>query len=96
MKEKVKGKATVIKVDGTTTKLDHRPTLEEAQEIVGGYIELVKVGGNKTLVVDEDGRIKNKKQNDKATSILQASFIGPVTNIVGDVIVLEGWRTVVF
>lgn len=91
MAKKVPNKATVIKVDGTEQELDHRPTLEEAQAIVGGFFELVKVGSGKTLVV---GKPKGKRRNNKATSILQSAYIGPVTNIVGDVIVLEGWRTV--
>ncbi len=84
--------ATVIKVDGTEELLDHRPSLEEAQGIVGGYIELVKIGGNKTLVVDEEGKIKNKPTNKTITNKYGSQIYGGY--IVGDVLVLEGWRTV--
>lgn len=85
-------KATVVKVDGSEQELDHRPSLEEAQQIVGGYIELVKVGGNRALVVDGEGKLKNKPTNKAITSEYGSSIYGSF--IVGDVIVLEGWRTV--
>jgi len=53
------GKATVICQDGTEKQLDHRPTLKEAQDIVGGYVEFLHLKGqNITLVLDEDGRPK--------------------------------------
>jgi len=92
MKKKVQGKATVIKSDGTTTELDHRPTLEEAQKIVGGYIQLFRVGNNITLVFDEEGAIKNSPINRIITDTYWNKRYGGF--IVGDVIVLEGWRTV--
>ena len=92
MAKKVPNKATVIKVDGTITELDHRPTLEEAQKIIGGWIELVKVGDNKTLVVDEEGKPKHKTTNKVATDMYGNQIYGGY--VVGDVIVLEGWRTV--
>lgn len=85
-------KATIIRVDGTEQELDRRPSLKEAQEIVTGYIELVKVGGSKTLVVDEEGKIKNKPTNKVITDRYGSQIYGGY--IVGDVIVLEGWRTV--
>ncbi len=94
-------KATVIKVDGSVQELDHRPTLKEAQEIVGGWIELVKASkhpsftqsrGVVTLVVDEEGKPKNKPVNKVITNKYGGSIYGGY--IVGDVIVLEGWRTV--
>lgn len=84
--------ATIIRVDGTQEQLDHRPSLKEAQEITGGYIELVRVGGNKTLVVDEEGKIKNKPTNRVITTTYGSQIYGGY--IVGNVIVLEGWKTV--
>ncbi len=89
-------KATVVKVDGSIEELDHRPTLEESQKIVGGYIELVKARENGkrvvTLVVDEEGKMKNKPTNRNITERYGSSIYGGY--IVGDVIVLEGWKTV--
>ena len=89
-------RATIVRVDGTTEELDRRPTLIEAQQIVGGYIELVKAkdhwGNIVTLVVDEDGKPKNKPANNSITQTYGPSIYGG--HIVGDVIILEGWRTV--
>jgi hypothetical protein len=79
--------ATIIKVDGTTQELNHRPTLEEAQSIVGGYIGFVKLEHG-ILIVDEEGLLKNKPIN------MQASRLYGHSAIVGDVILLKGWRTV--
>ena len=81
------GKATIIKVDGTLQELDRRPTMEEARRIVGGYIELVKVGNKKTLVVNEEGLLQHLPMNVEATKYY------PYSPIVGDVILLEGWQT---
>ena len=86
--------AYIIKVDGTRVDLDHRPTLEEAQEIVGGWISLVGVGSGRTLVVDEEGKPKGKITNLKATRMYRKYMPDVGGLIVGDVIVLEGWRTV--
>jgi len=80
--------ATIIRANGKEKKLDHRPSLLEAQQIVGGYIELLPING-KVLVVNEDGRPMKLPINDKATGIYNYK-----SYIVGDVIVLKGWRTV--
>lgn len=89
--------ARVIKVDGTLTDLDHRPSLEEAQGIVEGYIELVKArdattGHAVTLVVNEDGKPMGLSVNWAATNEYGASVFGGV--LVGNIIVLAGWQTV--
>lgn len=82
------GKATIIRVDGSEEVLDHKPTLKEAQEIVGGFIELLKVPHNITLVLNEEGRIFSLPKNERASRLFSP------WNLVGNVIVLEGWRTV--
>jgi hypothetical protein len=80
-------KATVIRTHGELrTELDHKPTLEEAQQIVGGYIEYVKVKEG-TLVVNEEGRLLGLPYNDVASKMY-----GGI--IVGNVILLQGWRGV--
>lgn len=89
--------ARVIKVDGTITDLDHRPSLEEAQGIVEGYIELVKArdettGHTVTLVVNEDGKHTGLPLNWAVTKEYGASVYGGI--LVGNVIVLTGWQTV--
>lgn len=85
-------RATIIRVDGTEEKLDRRPTLEEAQQIVGGWIELLPIRGTRiTLVLNEEGRLRGLPRNDKATLVYKT---WGVDAYYGDVIVLEGWRTV--
>lgn len=85
-------KATIVRVDGTEEELGHRPSLKESQRIVGGYIELVKVGNGVTLVVNDEGKVKDKPVNKPITDRYGPKIYGGY--IVGDVIVLEGWRTV--
>jgi len=89
-------KATIVKVDGSTQELDHRPLLKEAQQIVGGWIELVKAKDNwgniVTLVVDGEGKLKYKPTNKSITLVYGQSIYGGY--VVGDAIILEGWRTV--
>jgi len=58
-------------------------SLEELQKIVGGYIEVVPVFGNKLIVVDEEGRMKNYKHNKKASQLVLGQVIG---DIVGDML----------
>jgi len=82
------GSAYVLKFDGTRINLDHRPSLSEAQKIVGGYIEFVSLHNKKTLVINEEGLLKGLPLNIEATAMYWHS------PIVGDVIVLEGWKTV--
>jgi len=85
---KKKNKATVIKVDGTEIALSTRPSLIEAQRIVGGFIQLLRVAHGLTLVVDEEGKLNGKPRNARASDYYQLG------DLVGDVIVLEGWSTV--
>ena len=63
-------------------KKDEKPTLEECQEFVGGYIEIVHYG-NKQIVVDEEGLLKGKPINVDATEEANRT-------IVGDAMVLSG------
>jgi hypothetical protein len=85
---KRENKATLIKVDGTEIALPTRPSLTEAQGLVGGYIQLLHVPHGLTLVVDEEGKLKGKPRNARASDYYKLG------DLVGDVIILEGWRTV--
>lgn len=80
-----------IKADGTKEITDpvKKPTLEQMQEMVGGYIEPVHGirwnGHTGVMVVNEEGLIRNLPFNQKASAIAKR-------NIVGDVFILIGWR----
>ncbi len=77
--------------------LSDRPTLADAQKIIGGYIQFApgktELGHRVTLVVDEDGLAKGLLYNSRA-SALYSRACGRPMDIVGTAIVLEGWRTV--
>ncbi len=79
--------AKIVKTDGTVTEV--RPkngidfVLEELQEIVGGYIEIVNIKDG-LMVVNEEGKIKNLPINKLATIIYNRSDI-----IHGDVLLCD-------
>ncbi|MFA5934943.1 MAG: DUF3846 domain-containing protein [Candidatus Paceibacterota bacterium] len=62
--------------------------LEEIQEIIGGYMECVYLPNKLIMVVDEEGKIKNKPVNYAATAIFQAKY-GNSDIIVGDVLLCK-------
>ena len=59
------------------------PTLLEAQEAVGGMVELVTLPTGAQMLCDEEGQLKGKPVNGFA-SLLACRII------VGDVLILEG------
>ena len=44
------------------------PTLSDAQKFVGGYVEVVKVRDG-ILIIDEEGKLKDKPVNEAATKM---------------------------
>lgn len=91
-------KLIVIKTDGTVEEVEQtqKPSLEQLQKIVGGYIE--PVHGIKyqnriaTMIVNEEGKLNNLPVNRKATELFSDTFGPFVDVIVGDVAILIGWR----
>jgi len=80
----------IYKTDGTheKRKTPTKPSLEEMQRLVGGYIEPLKVvheGHTRTMMVNEDGRRLDLPFNAKASLIARRS-------IYGNVFILEGYR----
>jgi hypothetical protein len=90
-------KAILIKVDGTVTDIttDKKPTLEELQKLVDGFIEVVRnityEGKPAVMIVDEEGHCKYKPWNDTATKLYHVHHI-TTHPIAGDVVILIGWR----
>ena len=55
-----------------TELTEKEPTLEELQEIVGGYIQIVtSKDGTADIIMDEEGKLKNKNINVYATQLWQ-------------------------
>jgi hypothetical protein len=79
--------ARLFKADGGITEIQPKDgqsfTLDEMQELVGGYIEVVAAAGGYSLVIDEEGRVKGKPFNELATA---AHAIG--RPLVGDALLV--------
>jgi hypothetical protein len=82
--------ATLLKADGSTRNITERLTLATMQRVVGGYIELVTIGGTPDrrdmLVVDEEGLLKQKPINQAATALYRGTPARHNGVIVGDAI----------
>jgi len=60
------------------------PSLSDAQKFVGGWVEVVQVNDG-ILIIDEEGKLKNKDVND-ISSKMYADKYGDADIIVGDAI----------
>jgi len=54
------------------------PSLKEAQEIVGGYVELVNLNGGDAMLVNEEGLLQELPYNDKASFLADRLVVGDV------------------
>ena len=81
----------IIKTDGMKIKIapDAKTyTLEEMQEIVGGYIEFVWLSPFYLMVVNEEGKLNGLQLNESATDLLRL-YKDTTDFVVGDVLVCE-------
>ena len=80
--------AQIIRVDGTLTDVEPENgtdfKLEELKDIVGGYIEIIDLPRGMILVIDEEGKCKDKPHNPTATVAFQLT--GRKDWIAGDVL----------
>jgi len=77
--------AELIKATGERSEIHpergRKFKLEELQRYVGGYIERVQVEIDKKrldMIVDEEGRLKNKPFNEDASEIANRVIVGDV------------------
>jgi hypothetical protein len=91
------GKLTIIKADGTVeTKEVAKLKLDDLQEGVGGFIETVPYldryeDAKCVAFCDEEGKLKRKPINEKATAIWYDDIGQPVGDyLVGDVVIVQG------
>jgi hypothetical protein len=77
--------ATIITTEGKVRELQDT-SLETLQAAVGGYIEIVKLHDGKYLVIDEEGKIKDKPRNETATLIYLEGRRHTFDVIVGDAV----------
>ena len=70
---------------------DGEPTLKAMQEVVGGYIEVVYAENGDQIIIDEEGRLKEKPINEDASEHwLGDKWDNDTANIVGDAVILSG------
>ena len=82
--------AELLKADGTVHPITETLQLHSMQRLVGGYIEIVPIGGTprrrEVLVVDEEGLLKHKPLNEAATRLYRGNPPQHGGLIVGDAI----------
>ena len=72
------------------------PTLEQAQEFVGGYVEGITFPNGDYLIINEEGKLKNLPLNSEATMMWRATFtkdkyaFGYDDFVVGPAILIKG------
>ena len=71
-----------------TTKNGKTFALTEMQEIIGGYVEPIRLNDGRMIIVDEDGKSKDKAVNIPATNILRRDHY-TTDYIVGTAIVCD-------
>ena len=69
-------------------KKENQPTLKEAQEFVGGWVERILLKNGDIMLIDEEGKLKQNSINPKATNHWVKSY-GMNDVIVGDAILIK-------
>ena len=72
--------------------LKNRPTLEKAQEIVGGYVELLWLDEKTQMLINEEGAFDDSlPRNPMATRLAEkAGYCVLKSGIRGDALILTG------
>lgn len=84
----------IVKTDGSkhviTPKNGKKFELEELQEIVGGYIQAIRLSESQSMIVNENGKLYNLEHNAEA-SVIAHSYCAIFDNdfIVGDVAIIN-------
>lgn len=76
-----------------TTLTDERPSLEKAQELVGGLVELIELNNGDQMLVNEEGLLHDLPLNIEATNHLVAHkspYDLMFRGIVGNAVILKG------
>ena len=84
---------TNVESPKTTYVKDRQLSLSELQKMVGGYIHVVTIEtdmGETHIIMDEEGKLKNKPINVEATGLWfpNQSVLETPDHIVGDAVVL--------
>ena len=71
IKEKVNTDANEFKI---VSDSKDEPTLESAQEFVGGYVEGITFPNGDYLIINEEGKLKGLPLNPEATALSRTTF----------------------
>lgn len=65
---------------------ERKPTLEEAQQIVGGFVEIVRspTKPDWQILVNEEGLIEGLPFNEEATELCGTGIVGPAVVLKGE------------
>jgi hypothetical protein len=65
---------------------DRRPSLQEAQELVGGLVQMVRSPTKQDwqILVNEEGLLDGLPFNDEATKICGTGIVGPAIVLKGN------------
>jgi hypothetical protein len=78
------------KEDISIHRPEKRPTLKEAQTLVGGYVEMVTLNDGSQLLVNEEGLLRQLSLNEEATRLWGSQVFGhlcgPVVHLTGKAI----------
>ena len=91
----MKNNTLVMEEDGSIinyyfSEKEDKPTLEQLQKMVGGYIEVVTAKNGDQIILDEEGRLKGKPLNEDASEYWLGDDWDEYNNIVGDAVILSG------
>lgn len=70
-------------VEPSLRVLGWKPTLQDAQKLVGGSVELINLSNGDQMLVNEEGLLQDLEYNHKASRLANR-------RIVGDAILLKG------
>ena len=84
--------AQIIKSNGETKTVEPKNgtdfKLEDLQAIVGGYIQIAYLRDDEIMVMDDEGKLKEKDLNLQA-SLRYRRDVNPYDSIVGDVLICK-------
>lgn len=84
--------ATIVYSNGTLKEIQPQNGVKfsskELHNLVGGYIEIIRLSSQYFMVINEEGKLQNLPYNEKATQ-LYMGYVSPFDYIVGNAVVLS-------
>lgn len=75
----------ILRTDGTVSEIFVDNDLDPLQKLVAGYIEVVDIGHDASMVINEEGKIIPLPRNDNATLVARSmTRLAPEDWIAGD------------